>query len=308
MIIPEQLQTEMNVLTVVPRSSRNNTSSMAVPGIPGFELTFDFDHHVPLRPLEVYQTAIQLMYELALKPWDEPIFTQIAEQVRDYNLLMMFFNPGVPRAPLLRVLHCVAALRRAVLLMSDGVLFNQLRCRILIWSQQIGALTIAPLDDIKFARTSLNLTDVTDDTATNISALNLNADSGQTIDPYDHQFVINFRFYGKPIKSKEVSLGILEALATAAPFSKNAECKELEALSPGGECAIIIESVTNDVKFTYGWAARALKLLYDQIIVPRKRFGDVYLELKYQGQKFGELRMLRIVDALNGTDAIAHER
>ena len=75
-------------------------------------------------------------------------------------------------------------------------------------------------------------------------------------------------------------MAILEAMATAAPFGPGIECKELLAVSPYGGCSIVIESVRGgEMLFTYAWATRALKVLYQEIVLPQRRWGDLVLGL-----------------------------
>ncbi|KAL8684974.1 MAG: hypothetical protein Q9224_006034 [Gallowayella concinna] len=269
-------------------------------------MTFSFDLTHSLRAIDVYATAIDTMYHLAINPFLSIVRPIMAVEVEGYNVLILFINLQPPEAPnQLKIAHCVAALYRAVNVMTDGVAFNELRCDLKINTQKIGALSIAPLTLSLDPTPTTNATFVNDDRefqmGPNASAVGgLGVLNGQITDTEHPEFAIKFQFYGKPIKSKEVALVILEALATSAPFNKNTECKEIEALSSNDECIIIIEKVdspANSQKFTYGWAIRTLKLLFERIIVPHKRFGDLYLEMSFNGHKFGELRLLKITGA-----------
>lgn len=276
-------------------------------------MDFTFDNSKRLRPLEVYQTAIQLMYEIVQRGWDDTVHVMIAEQIEGYDVLMLFLNHQVSTAPdQLMVGHCVAALYRAIVVMTDGVIFCQLRCHLSIFDKRIGALSIAPVKDSlavdggNFTATSnWNLTSTDVSTTTH-----LGADSGTVQDRDNPRFTITYHFLGKTITPKEVSMVILEAMASAAPYTKNAECKGFEVVSTDGGAAIIVESVFADrLPFTYGWATRALKILYQHIVVPGRRWGDVWLEIKYNDVKIGEMRMLRITgDTENGTNALKEER
>ncbi|KAL8709545.1 MAG: hypothetical protein Q9225_007441 [Loekoesia sp. 1 TL-2023] len=275
-------------------------------------MTFSFDHNFPLRPIELYQTAIQMMYDLAQQDYTEVIHMEDSKELGNYNVLILFVNTQVSTAPdQLRVMHCVAALYRAILVMTDGLMFCQMRSQLAIGLTDIGGLSIMALDDAAIAGTNTTNTDLINDTdVTSKSPSNriLGPSRGQIKDPENPSFVINFHFFGKPITSKEVSLAVLEGLAAAAPHPKTMGCKELEVVSPTGGCAIFVGGVASHHAFTYQWATRALKLLYQQIVVPQKNFGDLYLDLRFDGQTFGELRMLRIVDEKNSSDVVTNER
>ncbi|KAL8849430.1 MAG: hypothetical protein Q9221_005602 [Calogaya cf. arnoldii] len=311
------------LLTKTPPSPLPSTPLLKInlPRLAGFEMDFTFDQSKSLKPLEVYQTAIQLMYETVQRGWDEHVQVMVAEQIEGYDVLMLFLNHQDAPAPnQLSIGHCVAALYRAIAVMTDGVIFCQLRCHLSIFEKRVGALSIAPLKDDPrhtflggnlttdigtIAKTNLNQTTVSD-----IFTANIGADSGTIQDRDNPHFSITYHFLGKNITPKEVSMVILEAMASAAPFTKNAECKDLEVVSIDGGAAILIEGVKqNRILFTYGWATRALKMLYQRIIVPSRRWGDVWLELKYDGVKIGEMRMLRITGGRrNGTEAVGEQR
>ena len=295
-------------LTAMCSTVRRNASinHITVPRVPGFGMSFAFDRGDLLRPLDVYFTAIQLMYELAQRNWDESIFALIEKYIEGYNVLFLFINHQPPGATnQLKVQHCVAALFRAVLTMTEQVMFCQLRCRLTLRTHEIGGLSVAPVDYAATANTSVDLHGDPDGPGTNTSNSTLWLDHGQIVDPDDFLFVIDFHWHSKSIKSTEVSLAILDALATAAPFDRNDECVELEALSPQGDCVIFIDGDVARKKLTYAFATRALKLMYSDLIVRQKRFGDLYLELQYNERKFGEIRILKIVSAQNGTGVAA---
>lgn len=278
-----------------------------------------FDDKRPLRPVEVYQTAIQMMYDLAQRSWTEHLVVVDSKQFGDYNVLILFINPQKPTAPRqMQTMHCVAALYRSILMMTDAVMFCLLRSHLYIQGQTIASMSITPIDDATIAGTTnasgTALTSGVDERLNSTSLTVLGADRGQIKDPLYPSFTANYYFYGKSIPIKAVSVIVLEAMAAAAPYSMNTKCPELTVLSADGGAAILIDSVVSRHEFTYKWVTRALKILYQLIVMPLKRFGDVYLELRYNDQgideKFGELRMLRTAGGRmqNDTDVVANER
>ncbi|KAL8643900.1 MAG: hypothetical protein Q9226_008048 [Calogaya cf. arnoldii] len=263
------------------------------------------------------------MYETVQRNWDEHIQMMVAEQIEGYDVLMLFLNHQELTAPnQLSIGHCVAALYRAVAVMTDGVMFCQLRCHLSVFDQRVGALSIAPLKDFPLAASlddgrgnmttdiAIEKTDLNQTTGVDVFTANVGADSGTIGDKDNPLFSITYHFLGRSITPKEVSMVVLEAMTSVGPFTKNAECKELEVVSVDGGAAILIEGIKqNRLLFTYGWATRALKILYQRIVVPSRRWGDVWLELKYDGVKIGELRMLRITGGTrNGTEGVEAER
>ncbi|KAL8991655.1 MAG: hypothetical protein Q9169_007778 [Polycauliona sp. 2 TL-2023] len=273
-----------------------NNLLIHLPQLHGFEMDFTFDQTKLLRPLEIYQTAIQLMYETVQRGWDEQVKLLVAEEIEGYNVLMMFLNHQADTAPEQLIIgHCVAALYRAIVTMTDRVLFCQLRSHLSIFEKRIGALSIAPVRD------ALRIEDGNATMTTELASWSeitkrdvRDYSSGTIEDPQNARFSVTFHRLGNNITPKEVSLVVLEAMTVVAPFVINAECREILARSKDGGAYIVIESTNSDkFKFTYRWATRALKILYQQVVVKGRRWGDMWLEINYDGVKFGELRMLR---------------
>ena len=282
------------------RNASSLTVDPPVPIIPGMGISFTFDHGKPLRTIEVYQTAIEMMYGFAQRGWEDVIHQVDSQTFEHYNVIILFINPQPSEAPVqLQVKHCVAALYRTIVVMTDAVLFCSVRCHLTLDEENVAALSITAMPAAPIAGINTSTSSEVEkikNVARSAPISTANADRGHYVDPDNRSFSINYYFMGRPINSKEVSVAILEAMTAAAPYRKFAECEELSVVSPDGGCAIFIESKNARQYFTYKWATRALKILYQQIIVPQRRFGDVFLELKYGGEIFGELRMLRILD------------
>ncbi|KAL8768992.1 MAG: hypothetical protein Q9209_004909 [Squamulea sp. 1 TL-2023] len=293
----------------LPHSPHSNSTLTDIPRIPGFRQLFTLDYTKSLRPIEVFQTAIVLLYDAAQRPWEEPVhFMQAHEQI-GYNVVMLIYNPRPPEAPMqLKISHCVTAILQAVMTLTDSVIFCQLKSRLMLYSAdgatQLGTLTITPLRS-NSANAEENDTLAQDPNA-NATALKIpngevGVTSGRITDELDPHLTFEYHsLIGKPITAKDISLVILDAIASAAPYEMNAECKDLYAISPSGGAAIIIESTTDKLSFTYGNATRVLKRLYQRVVVPLRRWEEIWCVIYYDNQKFGELRMLRVAEAMRG--------
>lgn len=285
----------------------HNASTVHAPFLPSLSTEFTFNQEVLLRPLQVYQTAISLMYDLAQRPWEAAVLAMTAEHIAEYNVLIMFFNPQRPTAPdQLKVQHCVDALFRAMSIMTDGVLFVQTRCKLVEGGpggKEIGILSISPIahdGDSVLQHGDLNHKMVENNPLNDTTPY----DRGQVVDPDNFLFVLEYQWFRTAIKPKEISLAVLDALSEAARYGQDARCNELYGVSPRKECTIVIENVgqNTETKLTYRYATRALKLLFDKIVVPEKRFEDVYLRLVYDDRLVGEIRVLSTKsEGRNGT-------
>ncbi|KAL8829744.1 MAG: hypothetical protein Q9191_001837 [Dirinaria sp. TL-2023a] len=217
--------------------------------------------------------------------------------------------------------HCVVALYEAIVTMTDGVCFCQLRSKIRIHNRgsynEVGAMSIttseAPDNNNNNhtathgrstraigSQATYNL--VRSDASNNTGSF----ETGQVTDPDNKRFVLKYTYLGTRINSKEISLAVLDALATIAVYNFGRPCAQLEMLSDRDQVATIVEEYNQGAvrQLTYGDAARALKLMYDKIMIANKSFGDVYLELVWDGKKFGEIRVLKSARDGNTAEAV----
>ena len=209
------------------------------------------------------------MVELARRPWEDPLFAMIADHVEGYNVVMMFLNPRRPSEPKqLRICHCVVALYRAVIIMTEGVMFCKMRAIIKQRSIELGAFNVSPVNmntiagSVKDTRT--DSLDRGNQTAVNGSDGAVSADRGRVVDPENFLFVIEYLWYGRSMRSKDISLAFLDAIATAAAHDTNSECETLEIVSPEGDCVIVVDQLTTaGRRLTYSYVVRALELPYD---------------------------------------------
>ena len=285
-----------------PRSSQN--TSIAVPWIPGLELDLQFDTQTFFRPHEIYMTAIHLMVELARRQWEDPLFAMVADHVDGFNVVIMILNPRRPsESEQLLMCHCVVALYRVVAIMTDGVMFCKMRAIIKMGnSYELGALSMSPMDRIDGSvnQTKRDLPSSRNKTTMNDSNDAVSVDRGRLVDPENFLFVIEYLWYGKSIRSREISLAILDAIATAAPHGINSNCERLEVVSPEGDCVLVVDQLdTAGRKLTYFYAVRALELAYDDIFIKYKRWGDLLLMLRFNDRPLGEIRILKGVEKGN---------
>ena len=239
------------------------------------------------------------MVELARRPWEDPLFAMVADHVEGYNVVMMFLNPRRPSEPKqLRICHCVVALYRAIVIMTDGVMFCKMRAIIKLRSFELGAFNVSPVDiDTIAGNVNETMTDSLDrasKTAMNSSDGAVSVDRGRLVDPENFLFVIEYLWYGRSMRSKDISLAVLDAIATAATHETNSECETLEIVSPEGDCVIVVDQLTTaGRRLTYSYVVRALELAYDGIFVPQKRWGDLLLMLRFSDRAFGEISILK---------------
>ena len=275
-----------------------------------------------MPPGAVYIVAIQMMWELAVQDWKSPIRGMAIAVREPYDVLIVFVNPRVATDPVqLQVAHSVVALYEAVLVMTDRVCFCLLRSRLKILHRgswiDLGGLSITPAeqpgkrnnDTTPLGHATRTVSSrVTDGLAENDGSISTNPIStGQITDPENNRFKVSYTYLGRKISSKDVSLAVLGALATIAQYNFGSPCDQFEILSDRDQVVTIAEAYDEGAfrQLTHRDVARALKLMYDDIQVATKTYGDIYLELLWEEKKFGEIRMLKAGLSQNGTHAVA---
>ena len=114
--------------------------------------------------------------------------------------------------------------------------------------------------------------------------------SGRIVDPNDPNFEIGYTYSGARLNSKDVFLGVLDALATAAQFGRLTFFESLNAVSPSGACTISIAAIQSSTfRVTYNFVTKALLFMITEVMVYLKKFGEVTLQLEWKGSAMAEM-------------------
>ncbi len=126
-------------------------------------------------------------------------------------------------------------------------------------------------------------------------ASSLKSDSGSIGD--DLGFRITYTYDSAyRINSQDLFMAFLDGLATAAEPNEQRSCELMYAVGPPsatGQAVITISSEDHRT-LTYKSITTALYLVWTEIILPGRRFGDLDLEIYYVGIKVGRV----LIDSL----------
>lgn len=114
--------------------------------------------------------------------------------------------------------------------------------------------------------------------------------SGTFTDPDDAAFSLSYTYSGVRINSKDIFLAVLDALATAAQFSRVKYFQSLTAVSPSGSCAIsIVANLGSIFRVNYSFVTKALRFLIVDVMVPLGKFEGLTLQLKWETSEMAEM-------------------
>ena len=157
--------------------------------------------------------------------------------------------------------------------------FCQASTTLLRYGRRIGTLT---LEKARQRTLGGNLTNIANSSLLTAASQSISVTypSGSITDRDDRSFSVSYIYSDLPINSKDIFLAIIDGLVTAGQSSPNTLFQSLYALSPSGNCLIRIIAVD---QVNYSYVTRALKLVRD-IMVMRKKFGEMTFELKVEGR------------------------
>ena len=241
------------------------------------------------------------MYKLAQHDWNDVVYDNFYMSVTTFNLhIQVTAEPSYK----LDISHVIIALQDSVVAMARLKGFFRLTTLIGLDEQLIGQLDFGNNDGPSDKRITSVPSESTHFFNVNQSDSSL-GDSGRIPDPYDPKFIITYDFYGKAIDTKEIFTTVLEGLAISAQIGRNKECSGLEASSLSGIAALSIsKSLDNSKQLLYSAVTKALLILVTAVMVPQRKFKEVEFSLLYDGSKFAEGYIFRVVTAHNGTGGI----
>lgn len=226
------------------------------------------------------------MYEFAKTGWDDPLARNMRIWAYGYDVEIDIENWQGPGGPLpLRTNHVVLALYEVVVAMSTSVRFFEVAATISIQRRRVGVLKMERLRPINIAHDQPEgINESKPETTKSI----VNAPSGTVIDQDDPRFTISYAYSGARINSKDVFIAILEALAITAEYTDTLPFHSLATTSASRKCMITFSDARSGSKLHYSFITQALRILTWDVIIALKLFGEMTLQLLWDGQKIAE--------------------
>lgn len=258
-----------------------NVSTLDAPATPsGFEVDINYHTSTVLSPLAVYTCAIGCMYQIAQLGWYKPLVANTNYTVGGYNVQIGIESTQAGHGAIpLATRHMVIGLYTTMLDVTALSRFCEVHQRL------IGLLFIEKTPAPTLEQAGMNATNLLLDTGSLQTY-----PSGRIVDPNDRDFEIEYTYSGARLNSKDVFLGVLDALATAAQFGRLTFFESLNAVSPSCACTISIVAIQSSTfRVTYNFVTKALLFMITDVMIYLKKFGEVTLQLEFKGSAMAEI-------------------
>ncbi|KAL8787317.1 MAG: hypothetical protein Q9195_007812 [Heterodermia aff. obscurata] len=300
----------------VPTSSKPTSNLSAVNPPPGYgvDLTFDSAHH--LTPIGVYNIALDTIYRLSLHPWTSIIQQAVSFSLSAYNEQVLFSpitEPGRPPSQQFQNGYAVLALYAGIVSMTPPSrnLFFELKVSVRMEHVPVGSCTIySPPPHLQLLRnTTINNDDDinnsttpplpradTSKSATNNLITDYTTNTATITDPEDPRYRLTLTYAGNRLRSKDIFLASIDAVAAAARLNPGRRCDRLTGVTLTGDAVVVSIAAlqrppgtrARDAwRLTYAYASRAMVLLC-ALMQREGRWGDAGLRLEYEGVRVGE--------------------
>lgn len=126
--------------------------------------------------------------------------------------------------------------------------------------------------------------------ASNLKA-DLSGETGIVIDPVNDRYMIDYKFDGTRLNSKDVFAVILDALATAAPHDKDSDCQDLLGVGPPsrtGQAVVSFHQVPSAHPMSYPIAKSALYAIFTKLDIDQNKWGEMTFDVLRDGEKVGQ--------------------
>lgn len=296
---------EDETLSVCVNLELSSSTSLAAPEPrPGFKAIFNFDESVILKPLEVFQNAIELMSVLSKVAWNAHIRRSLSMTDERFATECALFN--LPAWEGLDNDIAVVGLYQTGVAIAERGSFYKLHVGLFVDGVTRGAIKFYPKEPA--LATDINLQIGPSHPNTTVMA-----NSGRIVDPKDSRATIAYHFDGVKIKAKDIFTSFLNALAIAAEHSNSDLNAQIPvAASAAGEVILStwVQGDTENSKMTWARLKRGLLIVWECLVInggsdKRPRFEGFEFELEYDGVKIGAGRLLRFDAAANSTHVTA---
>ena len=230
------------------------------------------------------------MYHFAQLGWDKPLAQSITYWAEGYNVQIGIDSAqGSYGSIRLATNHIVIGLYTTMLDVAALSRFCEVHTTLSLHQRKICVLHIEKKTSATLEQGGTNATNLLLDKGS-LQGSVLTYPSGRIIDPDDPNFEIAYTYSGARLNSKDVFLGVLDALATAAQFNRLTFFESLNVNSPSGSCTISILAIqSSSFRVKYSFVTRALLIMITDIMIHLKNFGEVTLQLEWKRSSMAEL-------------------
>ena len=221
--------------------------SVSTPGAPepprDLQVDINYDTSTIINALAVYSCAIGCMYHLAQLGWDKPLARGFTYWLEGFNVQIgIESTQGSHGSIRLATNHIVIGLYTTILDVAALSRFCEVHTTLSQHQRKIGALLIEKKASPTLDQGGTNATNLLLEQGS-LQGSVLTYPSGRIIDRDDLNFGVVYTYSGTRLNSKDVFLGVLDALATAAQLDRLTFFESLNVISPSGACTISIVAI-----------------------------------------------------------------
>ena len=230
------------------------------------------------------------MYHFAQRGWDNPLARSLTYWDEVYDVQIgIESTQGSHGAIRLATNHIVIGLYTTMLDVAALSRFCEVHTTLSQHQRRIGRLLIEKKTSSTLEQGGTNATNSILDKGS-LQGSVVTYPSGRIIDPDDSNFAVVYTYSGARLNSKDVFLGVLDALATAAQFDRLTLFESLNVISPSGACTISIVAIQGSTfRVKYSFVTRALLMMIRDIMIHLKNFGEVMLQLEWKSSAMAEV-------------------
>ena len=230
------------------------------------------------------------MYHFAQLGWDSPLAQSVTYWAEGYNVQIGIESAqGSHGSIRLATNHIVIGLYTTMLDVAALSRFCEVHTTLSQHQRKIGRLLIEKRTSSTLEQGGTNAINIILNKGS-LQGSALTYPSGRVIDPDDSNFEVVYTYTGARLNSKDVFLGVLDALAIAAQFDRLTFFESLNVISPSGACKISIMAIqSSSFRVRYSFVTRALLIMIRDIMIYLKNFGEVTLQLEWKRSAVAEV-------------------
>ena len=270
-------------------------------------MDYVWDHHVPLKAVEVFVNTIEGIMAVAQHPWDAFVPAgSIDCTLRSFSSQLV---AGSYRRSELKFKHIISALYLTGNAMASATTSDQLIATILMNDRAIGFVRYE-LKELSLEDVPVNSTFLVDgsystkDASTSLSRQSPTSlfnstgglsfpRSGTVKDYSDPKFAIDYEFQGPKIPKARMFTAFVDGVATAAQHGNGETGARLVAFSADRAVSIVIRRDVERATFSWGRVKTALRVIWREIVIGYLReespiWEDFIFSIYYDGERIGE--------------------
>ena len=276
----------------------------------GFDTETKAAPNMPLNPVGVYVNAIHMLHDFAQHPWSQVVEAPATiRREPAYNLqIRALVTTNLRRQSRVRFSFLVLALYRSVRLMAGNWPgFVTMETAILYNGKEVGRIKFTPARFSTFGMHPLVNDSTIEDRYSDVSTTNLTELHGIIYDREIGGFVIRWQEIAPNVPVQDIMFATLDGMTTVAQFDSRSICRNaVRGMSAGVirgvECMLEPTLTAQGVELPCWAMARAYLLVSMKVVVARRVYRQLEIEIWYHGVQLGRGHIKRTAEMIGEDD------